>query len=157
MNKWYFGGFLMYFIFLTSCHKDNNILEGENDYLIFGRFYGFCGGETCMETFKLTDTALFEDTIDAYRATDGFSFVKLSNVKFNMVKDIINDIPSQLRQEEEKTFGCPDCYDQGGLMIQLSTENTIKTWFLDQTKMDIPTYLHGIHDSINAKIELINQ
>lgn len=156
MDK-YCLGFLIVILSITSCDKDKVNLIEENDHLIFGTFYGFCGGEGCIETFKLTETALYEDTKDGYRANDGFSFLKLSNEKFNMVKDIADAIPSALLEEEEKTFGCPDCYDQGGLMIQVLSDGKAKTWYLDRNKMSIPAYLHAISDSIYSKIELINQ
>ncbi len=156
MDK-YFLGFLIVILSITSCHKDKVNVIAENDHLIFGTFYGFCGGEGCVETFKLTETALYEDTKDVYRTNDGYSFIKLSNEKFNLVKDIADAIPSALLEEDEKTFGCPDCYDQGGLMIQILSDDEVKTWFVDRNKASIPTYLHAISDSILAKIELINQ
>lgn len=157
MNKCICFGFFMSILFLTSCNKEEDCTEGNKDYLIFGRFYGFCGGEGCVETFKLTDTSLFEDTKDVYRATEGFNFVELSNQKFNLVKDLGDMVPAELLQEDEKTFGGPDTYDQGGLVIQISSENKVKTWFLDQNKLSLPFYLHQIRDSINAKIDLIGQ
>jgi hypothetical protein len=157
MNKYICFGFFMSILFFTSCHKDGDSIVGNGDYLIFGRFYGFCVGEGCVETFKLTDTSLFEDTKDGYRATEGFNFVELSNQKFNLVKDLADMVPAELLKEEEKTFGGPDTYDQGGLIIQISSGKKIKTWILDQNKLSLPSYLHPIRDSINAKIDLIGQ
>ena len=61
---------------------------------------------------------MYEDTLDHYRATDGFDFVPLPNTKFLLAKDLTEEIPEALLKEEDKTFGCPDCYDQGGIFIQ---------------------------------------
>ena len=60
---------------------DDSITLSEQKFLIFGHFYGFCFGERCVETFKLTDKKLFEDTIDDYYGRD-FDFVELANDKF---------------------------------------------------------------------------
>jgi hypothetical protein len=156
MNKCISIGFLISLLWLTSCQKNADIIKNEGDYLIFGKFYGFCGGETCIETYKLTSSTLYEDTKDAYRAIDGFEFVPLSTAKFLLVKDISADIPDALMKEDDKTFGCPDCYDQGGIFIQISKKEVVHSWFIDMTKRDVPDYLHHLMDAVNEKVILIN-
>ena len=84
---------------ITSCSNDDNenitIVDDENitlnqdDFLIFGHFYGFCIGESCIETFKLTDNKLFEDTIDDYLG-ENLDFTELDNTTFEEVKDLID-------------------------------------------------------------------
>ncbi len=144
-------------ISMMACSKDDVIVEDQNNYLIFGTFYGFCGGEGCIETFKLTDSALFEDTKDVYRATEGFNFVPLSQEKFNNTKNIMDSLPQALLQVEDQTFGCPDCFDQGGAMIQIARNGKIQTWIIDLWKPDVPEYLHALLDVVKNKIKLINQ
>ncbi len=63
-------------MFLVSCNTDNNGIKEEN-FLIFGYFIGKCvAGETCIETFMLTDKKLFEDAIDDYEGQN-FQFFEL--------------------------------------------------------------------------------
>ena len=67
--------------FILSCtdnDDENAFLLGDQDYLVFGHFYGMCAGEGCVETFKLTDLELFEDTVDDYSGTN-LNFIKLDN------------------------------------------------------------------------------
>jgi len=156
MNKYISLVFLLSLIGMSSCHKDDDILQNEEDYLIFGKFYGFCFGETCIETFKLTSSGLYEDTLDHYRATDGFDFVSLPSTMFLLVKDLTEEIPEALLNEEDKTFGCPDCYDQGGIFIQISKKDKLQTWFIDMDKKGTPDYLHPLMDAVNKKVALIN-
>ena len=53
MKKFIFASLSLLLIF--SCNSnDDELALGENDYLIFGHFYGFCIGENCIQTFKLT-------------------------------------------------------------------------------------------------------
>lgn len=141
-------------VILTSCHKNENDIN-ENDYLIFGHFFGECMGETCIETYKLTSSKLYENQNDNYAHTD-FNFIELDNDKFNDVSDLSSFLPTELLNESDSTFGCPDCHDQGGLFISFFNDNELKTWRIDNDKNAVPSYLHDFMDKVNQKIELIN-
>ena len=142
---------------LISCNNkdDNNIMMAEQNFLVFGHFIGRCSGEKCVETFKLTDKKLFEDTIDDYSGQN-FEFVELENEKFEQVKNLVSFFPNQLLNESETVFGCPNCADRGELFIQYSENGNLKSWRIDQVKENVPTYLHNFIDKVNEKIELIN-
>ena len=142
---------------LFACNKDDDseININEQNFLIFGHFYGECFGEGCVETFKLTDKSLSEDTIDDYNGQN-MEFVELENETFEQVKNITDFFPNQLLNQNETVFGCPDCADGGGLFIQYSENGNKKSWRIDQVKDNVPTYLHNFIDKVNEKIELIN-
>ena len=146
-----FLGFFAITLFL-SCNKDND--ENQFDYLIFGRINGECIGEICIEIFKITETSLFEDTLDI--PVQGFEFVALENAKFEQVKNLIDFFPRQLLNQNNTVFGCPNCSDQGELFIQISKNGIIKTWRIDQFKNEVPSYLHNFMDKANEKIAIIN-
>ena len=150
---------LLIFIFGTfiSCKKDNSkIVIDDKNFLIFGHFYGECFGEGCVETYKLTDKKLFEDTIDDYSGRN-LNFIELSNNKFEEVKDLIEFFPNELLKSDKSIFGCPDCADGGGLFIQYSENGKLKTWRIDQDKKNVPSYLHGFIDKVNDKIRIIKK
>jgi hypothetical protein len=144
---------------LLSCEKtdevDNGIVLTESDFLVFGHFYGECGGEGCVETFKLTSENVFEDIIDDYSGQN-LDFTELSNEKFELVKDLKDGFPNQLLSASETIFGCPDCADGGGLFIQYSDNGTIKSWRIDQNKDNVPSYMRNFIDKVNEKISLLN-
>ncbi|WP_298556450.1 hypothetical protein [uncultured Algibacter sp.] len=143
-------------IVLYSCSSNDGKPTNENDFLIFGHFYGFCAGEECIEIFKLTDTKLYEDTEDNY-ALDTFNFEEKDNEKFNLVKDLIDSLPEKLLTEKDEIIGCPDCSDGGGIFIEYSKNGVINSWRIDQFKRNIPEYLHDFTDRVNEKISLINK
>ena len=147
---------LLLSIFIYSCSSEDTPNLNENDYLIFGQFYGFCVGETCVETFKLTHTKLYEDTLDNYSVTP-LNFEALGNDKFELVKDLDTYFPENLLTEKEGDIGCPDCSDGGGVFIEYSKNGIVKSWRIDQFKHNIPTYLHDFMDKVNEKITLINK
>ena len=151
---------LMVSLSFSACNKENTD-EGNlatDDYLIFGHFHGFCHGETCIETFQIKNNSLYEDTKDKYRTFDDFNFEVLSVDQYKKVKDIIDHIPSQLWNEpNEKVFGCPDCYDQGGYLVQQKKNGTVRSWILDSNPNDVPEYLNDFMQKIHDSIILINE
>ena len=140
---------------LFSCSSDLNETDiNEQNYLVFGHFYGMCGGEDCVETFKITNSSLYEDTIDDYNGLN-MEFIQLGDNKFEQTKDLINFFPNQLMNQDETFFGCPDCTDGGGLFIQYSENGNVKSWRIDQDKNNVPEYLHEFMDKVNEKIALL--
>lgn len=140
----------------SACNKEDFKID-EDNYLVFGHYYGQCIGEECIETFKLTDSKLFEDTNDNYGGGD-FNFIALDQTLFNQVKDLEAAFPAELLNDDgDGTFGCPDCADGGGLLIQYVEDGNINTWRIDQAKQNVPKYLYEFMDQVNEKIALINQ
>ncbi|MDE0917918.1 MAG: hypothetical protein OSA04_06385 [Flavobacteriales bacterium] len=138
----------------TSCNKECITLNEQN-YLVFGHFYGMCAGEGCVETYKLTNMKLYEDLIDDYSGQN-LDFVELDNETFEQVSDLADFFPNQLLSESETVFGCPDCADGGGLFIQYSDNGNLQSWRIDQMQENVPSYLHSFMDHVNEAIVLIN-
>lgn len=150
-------GLFCILLFMNACsNEDDGLLLNEKNFLIFGHFYGECGGEGCVETFKLTGTTLYEDTLDDYAGRER-NFIALDNGTFLLVKDLANQFPSQLLAITDDFIGCPDCADGGGIFIQYVTDNQVRTWRIDQIKSNIPNFLHAFVDQVNEKIGLINE
>jgi hypothetical protein len=142
---------------LSSCECDDLPSQGavDSSVLIFGHFYGECIGENCIETFKLTDSALYEDTLDQYAGSPPFAFVPMSSELFLQVQDLRDSFPGQLWDETEPILGCPDCADQGGLFIQYENEGETRSWRIDQEQSAVPEYLHAFMDQVNLSIALL--
>lgn len=143
---------------LLSCSDDdegNQIKINDQNFLVFGHFYGMCFGEGCIETFKLTDRSLFEDTVDDYGGQN-MEFIELDNNAYELSRDLVDFFPNELLNQNETYFGCPDCADGGGLFIQYSENGNLQNWRIDQVKDNVPEYLHNFIDKVNEKITLIN-
>lgn len=152
-------GILLLVLFcLVQCEKDSDsILQDQNDYLIFGYFYGECIGQGCIQTYKLTTTELFRDTTpNNYAGSSPFTFEVMNTEIFEQVKSLKEDFPRTLLTLNEDTFGCPDCADQGGLLIEYSTGIKKKRWTIDQRKSAVPEFLHEFMDAVNKNINTIN-
>jgi hypothetical protein len=114
-----------------------------------------CDGYNCILTYKLTGEKLYEDEHHNYLAQN-FNFIELEKDKFELVKNLTQYFPAELLNSKDSIFGCPDCGDQGGLIVKYVESGKEKTWRIDQSKSAVPIYLHHFIDKINEKISLIN-
>ena len=148
------------FTCLLNSGCDNNLEDcaesSSEPILVFGHFYGECFGERCVETFKLSDTKLFEDKIDNYGGGVAFDFEERSEDLFDLVVDLRSAMPEQLLDEEDQTFGCPDCGDQGGIFIRWIDGDSTQSWLVDTSPRNVPDYLHEYIVLIQEKISLIS-
>ena len=145
-------------LFLNGCDKDDNKKPNQN-YLVFGHYYGMCGGESCVEIFKINNKNLWEDLNDAYPSPTNYyvgDFYTLDNNLFNQVSDLITFFPSDLLNEQAIVIGMPDYADGGGLYIEYNYFGEHKFWLIDQIKTNVPDYLHNFIDIVNDKISIIN-
>lgn len=144
---------------LSACTKSHHHDdESEFTRFVFGHFYGFCGGETCVEIFKLEGGALYEDTLDIYPKRDDFytgSFVKLSDEAYQKTKDLPDYFPDKLWSETKKVLGQPDAGDWGGLYIEVLHGPHKEFWILDQHKANMDSVYHLFIDKVNEKIRAL--
>jgi hypothetical protein len=129
-----------------------------DNYLVFGHFYGECVGEQCVEKFKLTSDKIYEDTNDVYPGVTPLTppnYVQLTNEKFLASQDLMNFFPNSLLAEINTTIGMPDASDGGGLYIEYHFNGIHKTFLIDQFKINVPSNYHTFMDKVNEKIALM--
>ncbi|WP_210463680.1 hypothetical protein [Rufibacter roseolus] len=127
----------------------------EPDYLVFGHFYGFCGGEQCVEIFKIQGGQLYEDTKDQYPNRNGpydGNFVRKSEVLYEKVRDLPFNFPPRLLLENDTIIGMPDAADGGGIYLEISKDGQRRYYFIDKTRYQVPDYLHPYLDQVEAAI-----
>ncbi|XOV91778.1 MAG: hypothetical protein ACFHWX_16390 [Bacteroidota bacterium] len=146
---------LVTFMF-SSCEENNP--NPKSNYLIFGRFAGFCTGENCIRIFKLDSSQVSEDTLDKYPSRTDFyegAFVKLNQSKFEIASTLFKNFPEEIFNEMDTVFGCPDCADQGGYYLEVKQGELHKFWILDSNTGSIPEYLHIFIDELQGVLEQI--
>lgn len=150
--------YLFFLLLFISCGDEEVNDPRENDYLIFGHFYGECIGEYCVEIYKLEDGKLYEDTNDNYPSNSGpyiGDFLELSQDQYNLVKDLNGHIPEELIEIMDIIVGCPDCSDGGGVYLEIKEDGEIRYWMIDQFINNIPETIHGLVKEVNTKIALL--
>jgi hypothetical protein len=134
----------------TSCTKDklDNL-----DYFSFGSAYGFCQGN-CANFYLIKDENIYPDDMDYYLGSPlSFKAEPLPAGKYNLAKKLIESFPTYLINNPNKTFGCPDCADQGGIHIEIKEKGQIKRWHFDTTISNLPTEIQDYVKEISVVIE----
>ncbi len=124
-------------ISLYACDE----LETQNndaDYVIFGRYAGFCQGD-CFSVFRVNSTNLVEDETSERFTGDNYQFQPgriLSDTEYGLAQLLLTKIPEELLLTSKAAFGCPDCADQGGFYLSFSIGGVVKNIRLDTRQTD---------------------
>lgn len=118
---------------LSSCRHTSTNAKARK--LVFGTYYGMCFGN-CVNIYQLTETSLAKDDSAKYNTlswTYNFTTTQVLDVsKFNKAKDLLNQVPSEMLVNNNKTYGCPDCHDQGGIFVMIENGSAIIRLSLDR-------------------------
>ncbi|MBK8392761.1 MAG: hypothetical protein IPL23_27345 [Saprospiraceae bacterium] len=150
--------FVICILTIVRC-KDDDDLNPDTDYLIFGHFYGECVGEGCIEIFKLNGHDLFEDKNDRYPNFDDFykgSYKRLPKKKFESVNGLIESFPQKLLNEEKNVIGSPDAGDWGGYYVEYNFNDIRKFWCIDKAKGNISSEYYDFLDKLEENIRQLN-
>lgn len=143
-------------ICMVSCSKNEPTgTYFDRNYVVFGSFFGMCGGYNCVEIFKIENGTLYEDTSDIYPSGNLYEgvFFNKPQTKYEIVKKMINYIPPSLLQENQGNIGTPDAYDQGGLYLELKVNYERKFWKIDNDTGNIPHYLIPLTDTLKSYVQ----
>jgi hypothetical protein len=153
---------LLTLVFASCEDKDTGSPYGDTHFFIFGHFYGECGGEGCIEMYKLENGRLYEDDLDNYpNFTTPITahWNELPQAKYELVKDLEDDIPNELYSVQEHVLGQPDAGDWGGIYVQVLFEGDIGYrsgfWLLDKNENNMDSVFNVFVDRIEEKIALI--
>ena len=154
--------FLVSLIFLlatTSCEKDpvtNPLPSNPPDYFLFGHYFGMCGGEQCIEIFKVQGNVLYEDSVDKYpsnRIPYQGKYYRHSDSLFQLVRYLYQQMPSQLWNVKDTTIGMPDAADWGGLYFEISQNGRHRYWLIDKMESNLPEYLRPFSERIEEAVQ----
>lgn len=129
--------FAIAFFCFTACDEAGTELS-DSDFLIFGRYAGFCQGD-CFSVFKVNSTNLVEDEISERFTGNDFEFKPgrtLDSHEYTLAQALLTAIPPELISSNIEVYGCPDCADQGGFYISFSYQGVKKSFRLDTRQTD---------------------
>ncbi|MFT3824056.1 MAG: hypothetical protein QM731_09050 [Chitinophagaceae bacterium] len=134
----------------AACQK-NNSNDEQPTQLIFGKSYGECVGN-CATLYKVYNGQLYPDNLSYfyYGGELKFSNTSLSNEKYNIAKQLLDNFPAYLKNLSDSSFGCPDCHDQGAIYIQFSEKGVIKKWNIDPVESRQPDEIKAYIQQLNA-------
>lgn len=132
--------------------------EFDQSTFIFGQFYGFCLGESCIEIFSIDGGRLYEDTSDRYPAYDApyvGTYRLLPDEKYQLVRDIPELVPSELISNHDTVIGQPDAGDWGGYYLEFHDRGRRRFWLMDKNELNLPEELKPFARLLGERIALI--
>jgi hypothetical protein len=129
--------------------------EAKGDFLIFGDYYGMCGGDGCIDYYKIENGNIYKDLLNEYPSDNINHHFNVYNGPYSMaILDLQNEIPNNI-YNEENTLGMPDAYDQGGYYLEVCKNGIITNWRIDKNNQDIPNYLIAVCDSMQHYLDVL--
>ena len=147
---------------VTSARLEKSIKPERGVVLKFGRYYGKCIGNTCVEIFSLQKNILLEDKLDNKPLPDVFykgDFVKFKGSSNVDAQQVLKELPIQLLQTKStfNKIGQPDAGDWGGIYIEYEDINQHKQFLIDLNTKNIPKYLRSYVYLIDEKVDEIGE
>jgi len=134
-------------VLLTACNTQN---PQQADYIMFGDFYGMCGGPSCVDYYKIEGGTLYKDELNEYPGNNpNHQFIAYTNAYNTQILHLGSLVPTGL-YSESTTIGMPDAYDQGGFYIEIHKDGNTQHWLIDRDSANVPTYLHTICDTMSS-------
>jgi len=124
-------------LLLSACAKEK-MPGSEDDLFAFGTGYGFCAGD-CAHLYQIRQEKLYPDNINnLYLDPITFAGTPLPDSSYQHARALPSALPDYLLQHPNQTFGCPDCYDQGVIYVELNEKGTKTFWKLDPSVSALP-------------------
>ena len=149
---------------VTSLESDSRVIEARGVTLKFGRYFGKCQGNSCVEIFMLQENILREDNTDHLPVNGEFyngNFVDFKGSTTVKIDGVLSDFPKTLLNNKPmfNTIGQPNAGDWGGIYLEYQDVNTHKQYLIDLNRSNIPKELRiyvGLIDSTIDQIGEIN-
>ncbi|WP_420387085.1 hypothetical protein [Roseivirga sp.] len=146
--------------FIIACEDQIGSSQAESngeEYLIFGTFHGHC--LPCENTmYKVTRTDLTFDDMSLFPGLT-YQFSKdgqLSTTDFNNSIQLLDLLPSAIKEADKEVYGCPDCADQGGYYLEFIQHGEIKRVILDTSDTeDQSEDMVNFKDAMSVIIQII--
>lgn len=127
-------------LFALSCHRENEDPPAEPDYLIFGYYTCFC--ENCCTTgYKISGDQLFKGEKVSYLPPYNFDSTPLEAAKYERAKQLLDDLPAQLLNNNYQAFGCGGCRDLPVYYLEVQRDGFVYKWQIDDDPTGLPAYL----------------
>ena len=136
--------FISLLLVFTSCTKEKTKLLTkeaglpQNAAFCFGVSHGYCVGE-CAKFYSINNEQIFPDDMQQIQKPLLFKTTALSREKYLIAKSLIDSFPAFLTNNPSTTIGCPDCYDQGAIYLEVKENGVINYWNIDTDENQQPT------------------
>lgn len=122
----------------------------------FGTYSDFCA-EPCADFYLLEINNLYPYNGGAYKQPLTFKNSAMPSEKYQVAKPLLDSVPSFLTNNPNMTYGCPDCYDQGVIHLELYENGKTYYWRLDRNTDSLPAPIQSYAQRVLTVINEIKK
>lgn len=141
-----------------ACKSDPPVDKG-GESLIFGHFYGECGGEHCIDMYRLQDGKLEEDSLDIYPIAahpyEG-AYGLRSDSAYAYAQVLLEEFPQALLAINDTIIGQPDYADGGGIYLEYKNPFQHRYWLIDMIQPNQPQAIQPYLDQVRMVINTLH-
>ncbi|NER13162.1 hypothetical protein GWK08_06910 [Leptobacterium flavescens] len=135
LTKSFLTAFILLFIFSCTNDDDGDFFSNQVDAMIFSSpFLSFSPcNDACFTSYRIGKNKLeVSRSVEYFNGDIAFNSPnELSAEDYQRIKSILGSIPPELVLGNAKTFGCPNCADQGGFFVKLFINGKSKIYIID--------------------------
>ncbi len=115
----------------------------EYDNFVFGSFFGRCLPPGCVETFMVEGGAVYQLLNGSHPgpAAASTDWEPHPSATLADLEPVLAAFPAELFAQPSGSFGCPDCADQGGFLVELTRDGDVQRWLIDTDDTPEAPYL----------------
>lgn len=141
-------------------NPESRVVEARGVTLKFGRYFGKCQGNRCVEIFLLQEFVLKEDSSDQLPVFGEYykgKFVGFKGANIIDTERLLLEFPNDLLNSKlnYSIIGQPDAGDWGGIYVEYEDYKHHKQFLIDLNTNNIPKYLKSYVYLIDEKINEI--
>ncbi len=131
-------------VLFITCKKENETQTSPVKYLsfVFGTNYNYCVSN-CARLFLLAEEKIYPGVTNRLTTPFQFSNTPLSNDKYLLTKELTEKFPNYLLEHPNSTIGCPDCTDQGTIIIEMMHSGVKQSWQIDTDLTKLPAEIRS--------------
>ncbi len=95
----------------------------------------------CVTLYKLQNRQLFADKMSRGSESLNFSNTPLPAEFYAIASPLAETFPQSLLDNEKRTYGAPDTYDQGTIYLIRHTKDDTDPWYIDTNEAILPDFL----------------
>ena len=128
------------------------------DSFSFGLASGFCFAPDCAKFFLIKNEKLYADNTTLYTGIGSVAFRNSPepDASYQIANQLLKDFPSYVTNSPNKSFGCPNCADQGQVVLTMEIGGKTTSWNVDTNVDALPQEIRSYLTEVDALLSQLN-
>jgi hypothetical protein len=139
-----------------SCEDKGFVKPIVPDSFSFGFAAGYCSGD-CAKFFLIQDGKLYADNMTQYSGYDygtlAFQASPQPDSIYQAASQLLDNFPQYLMNHLNKSFGCPNCSDQGQFDLTMNIAGNTIYWNIDTIENNVPQEIRSYVERLGSFLQ----